>query len=106
MKSCQDCATKENPPRKARAPQVSIPVDASWTRVGVDVTRPYPRTSNGSKYIIVFIDRFSKWVEWACVPETTAPIVARVFMELIISRFGAPAILQSDRGLIFISISI
>ena len=103
VKSCQDCATKENPPRKARAPQVSIPVDASWTRVGVDVTRPYPRTSNGSKYIIVFIDHFSKWVECACVPETTAPTVARVFMELIISCFGAPAILQSERGSNFLS---
>ncbi|GFV95517.1 retrovirus-related Pol polyprotein from transposon opus [Trichonephila clavipes] len=54
--------------------------------------------SEGMQYCLTCIGRFSCWMEAIPIPEITAEIVARVFYEKWICRFGVPAKLVTDQG--------
>ena len=49
-------------------------------------------------YIIVFSDYGTRWVEAFPLQDATAKSVARIFLEEIIYRHGAPRELLSDQG--------
>jgi len=59
---------------------------------------PLPLTVDGNRYIVVFIDHFSKYIEAFATSDITAQTIAKLFVEKIICKHGAPQILQSDRG--------
>ena len=67
-------------------------------RWGLDIAGPFPESSSGSKYILVMIDHFTKWVELAPLPSKESPHVARAFLSQVIARFGAPAEAVTDQG--------
>lgn len=73
-------------------------VGQPWERVAIDVAGPFPRSHNGSKYILVVMDYFSKWVEVYPMPNQEAPTVAQALIENWISRYGVPIELHSDQG--------
>jgi transposase InsO family protein len=64
----------------------------------MDVIGPLPETRKKNRYIITFTDHFSKWVEAEAIPDQTAETVARVILEQIICRHGAPERFLSDQG--------
>ena len=49
-------------------------------------------------YLVTVIDPFLKWAEAFPVPNKEAVTVARVLVEQVLCRFGAPIALLSDRG--------
>ena len=102
-KSCIDCQTKKTPRNRHKAPLLSIPVESAFERVSVDALGPFRPTHSGNKYIIVFTDYLTKWVEAFPVESIAAPVVARLLVDEIISRHGAPRVLLSDRGSNFLS---
>ena len=63
-------------------------------RCHIDITGPHPRTPRGSKYILTFVDAFSKWAEAFAIPKT----VARVLAEQVFCRFVTPVALLSDNA--------
>ena len=63
-----------------------------------DLTGPHPRSRRGSVYILTCIDPSSKWAEAFPIPNKEATTVARVLVEQVICRFGAPVAVISDRG--------
>ena len=71
--------------------------------VAVDVLGPFPLSSKGSRYIVVFSDYLTRWVEAFPVPSVQATVIARLLVDEIISRHGAPRVLLSDRGTNFLS---
>ena len=54
-------------------------------------------------YIVVATEYLTKWAEAKAVKTNTAAHVATFMYENIISRFGCPKILISDRGLHFLN---
>ena len=54
-------------------------VEQPWTVVAGDVMGPFSRSKSGHKYILVWQDLFTKWIE--CLPICTAngPIVRKAF---------------------------
>ena len=97
-KSCIDCQTKKTPRNRHKAPLLSMPVESAFDALG-----PFRPTHSGNKYIIVFTDYLTKWVEAFPVESIAAPVVARLLVDEIISRHGAPRVLLSDRGSNFLS---
>lgn len=55
------------------------------------------------KYLVVFIDTFSDWVEAFPTKKETAAMVAKKILEGIFPRFGAPKGIGSDNGPVFVS---
>jgi hypothetical protein len=71
-------------------------------RVGVDILGPLPPTADGNKYILVFSDYFTKWVEAIPIKNQEATTIADALLEFI-TRFGIPGEIHSDQGRQFIS---
>ena len=66
--------------------------------VGVDVVGPLPRSRRGNLYLVVFTDYLTRWVEAFATVDHTARTVARLLLEEIVPRHGAPRVLLSDNG--------
>ena len=57
----------------------------------------------GNKYLLVFIDTFSGWVEEFPTKKETANVVVKKILEEILPRFGIPKVMGSDNGPAFVS---
>ena len=68
----------------------------------VDFTEVKPG-KYGYKYLLVFIDTFSGWVEAFPTKRETAQVVAKKLIEDILPQFGFPAQVGSDNGPAFVS---
>ncbi|XP_060222450.1 protein NYNRIN-like isoform X1 [Meriones unguiculatus] len=57
----------------------------------------------GYKYLLVFVDTFSRWTEAFPTKDETAQIVAKKLLEDILPRYGFPHMIGSDNGPAFVS---
>ena len=68
----------------------------------VDFTEIRP-AKYGLKYLLVFIDTFSGWVEAFPTKRETAQVVIKKILEDIFPRFGLPQVIGSDNGPAFMA---
>ena len=68
-----------------------------------DITVPYPLTPRRNKYLLTFIDHFSKFAEAFAIPEQTAEVCARLYAREIFTRHGTGSVLVTDQGSAFMS---
>uniref|UniRef100_A0A1X7UR29 Integrase catalytic domain-containing protein n=1 Tax=Amphimedon queenslandica TaxID=400682 RepID=A0A1X7UR29_AMPQE len=80
-----------------KPPLMPIPVGGPFYRVGVDIME-LPLTIHGNKYVIVFVDYLTKWVEAFPAADQTSETIATLLVNEIICRHGVPDQLLSDRG--------
>jgi len=76
---------------------------APFKLTAMDVTGPFRTTPRGNKYLLTFIDHFSKYVEAVPTDDQTAETCARVYATQIVSRYGTGAQLNTDQGPAFMS---
>lgn len=69
----------------------------------MDILSGLPTTPNKHKHILLVVDSYSKWCEAFPLRTQEASEVARVLYKEIITRYGAPRTLISDRGRNFVS---
>ena len=103
VKSCVECSMRKSPRNSKKAPLLPIPVEGAFDRLAVDVLGPFPPSSKGSRYIVVFSDYLTRWVEAFPVTSVEATVIARLLINEMISRHGSPRVLLSDRGTNFLS---
>jgi len=72
-------------------------VGGPFERVGVDILE-MPPTEKENRYIVVFMDYLTKWVEAFPTADQTSETIARLLVERVICQHGAPKELLSDRG--------
>jgi len=63
----------------------------------MDVTGPYLTTLLGNKYLLTFIDHFSKYVEAFPIPDQIAETCARIYATQIVTRLGTGSTLITDQ---------
>ena len=102
-KSCVDCAMKKSPRNTKRAPLLPLPVKGAFDRVAVDVLGPFKPSNRQNWYIVVFSDSLTRWCEAFPISRVEANVIARLLVDEIIARHGAPRVLLSDRGTNFLS---
>ena len=73
------------------------PVGGPFHHVGLDVLQ-LPLTEAGNRYVVVFLEYLTKWVEAFAIPDQCAETIAQLLVEEIFCRHGAPAYLLSDHG--------
>jgi hypothetical protein len=98
--ACQRFAMKPHAPTSELH---TIPVASPFAQWGLDQVGPLPKSSRGSHtYLLVAVDKFSKWIE--VVPVTNQEVTTVVkFFESIIYRYGVPNSIITDNGTNFTS---
>jgi len=76
---------------------------APFQLVSLDITGPYVTTARGNKYLLTFIDHFTKYVEAFPIPDQTAETCARIYATQIVTRHGTVSQLITDKGRYFMS---
>jgi transposase InsO family protein len=103
VKQCDSCA-KFKAGRQPTAPLGELPETASpFELASIDICGPYPETRRGNRYLLTFIDHFSRYPEAIPIPKQDAPTVAKALVTEVFSRLGCPRVLSSDRGSNFMS---
>ncbi|CAB0036543.1 unnamed protein product [Trichogramma brassicae] len=72
-------------------------VDRPWAVVAADMME-FPRSKNQNKYLLVFQDLFTRWIEIVPLRKANGVNVLRAFEELVLFRWETPEFLLTDNG--------
>jgi hypothetical protein len=67
-------------------------------RWSCDLAGQLPQTSRGNVYIMIMIKHFSKWVKLVALLDKSSHNTSHVFLQHVLSRFGACAECFIDQG--------
>ena len=100
VRSCARCQQVKHATRKTPGLLQPILAQRPWHIVSLDfVGRFAPAETTGRTHCLVIIDKFTKYVILEAVHETvTAEQTAEIFIRRVISNFGIPTLVISDRG--------
>ncbi|KAJ8352126.1 hypothetical protein SKAU_G00236020 [Synaphobranchus kaupii] len=101
-RSCPDCQQVAPRPH-LRSPLIPLAIiSVPFSRIGMDLVGPLPRSSRGHQYILVVLDYATRYPE--AIPLRTMAIkgIARELM-LLFSRVGLPEKILTDKGTPFMS---
>lgn len=71
--------------------------------IGVDIMGPLPKSTQQNEYLLVFVDYYSRWVEFFPLRKANAQSIASLLRKEILTRWGLPDFILSDRGAQFVS---
>ncbi len=97
------CQTLKSENQKPAGKLQPITISQPNKMVGVDIMGPLPQNTNQNEYLLVFIDYYSRCVELFSMRKSTAQNVAPIFRKEILTRWGVPDFILSDRGVKFVS---
>ena len=100
IKSCTICQKTKHPTRKAAGLLKPILADNPWQIVTMDfVSGLAPGKLTGNTACLVIVDKFSKYTILESVPANIdAEETADVFLKRVVSQFGIPEKVITDRG--------
>ena len=101
-RNCVICQTSKIQ-QHTKSPIIAIEMPTRRFRaINVDLVGPLPE-SNGYKYLLTIIDRFTRWPEVIPLRDIETTTVAQAFLENYVARFGICEEILSDRGSQFTS---
>jgi len=95
---CAECQKSKPAPSKAHGQLQKVITGAPLDIVAVDILSGLPSANDGSKYILVLTDDFTKWSEAYALPDAEAHTCMSAMYNGFFARFGMPRQLHSDQG--------
>jgi transposase InsO family protein len=103
VKECDSCA-KFKVGRNPSAPLGQLPeTTVPFEQTSMDICGPYPETRLGNRYLLTFMDHFTRYPEAIPIPRQDAPTAAGALVTEIFWRLGCPQTISSDKGSNFMS---
>ncbi|XP_059670727.1 uncharacterized protein LOC132316237 [Cornus florida] len=90
VKKCDKCQRFANTPRQP--PEEMTPMSGPWpfAQWGMDLIGPLVKGKGQTKYAIVMVDYFTKWVEAKPLAKITENNIRKFVWKSIVCRFGIP----------------
>ncbi|KAL0159663.1 hypothetical protein M9458_043388, partial [Cirrhinus mrigala] len=104
VKRCVKCQTLKGENKKAAGKLQQTITTHPNEMIGVDIMGPLPRSTQQNEYLLVFVDYYSRWVEFFPMRNANAQTVALLLRKEILTRWGVPDFILSDRGAQFVSL--
>lgn len=96
-KSCLNCQ-KNKIFRHTKSQSIPIKIPSGRFRhIHMDIVGPLP-ISEGKRYLLTIVDRFSRWPEAYPIDDINTKTIARIFVQEYVSRFGVPNEITTDQG--------
>ena len=95
--SCTSCNQRKTPVKPLKAELQPLPPVMMNERWAMDIVT-LPRTERGNRYVLTFTEYNTRYVEAFPLKETSSKTIARVLVDEICFRYGAPQTLLSDLG--------
>ena len=104
-KSCPRCQKAKRSYHNYKQPLHPLPINANslFHRHHIDVLGPLSESDRKKKYVLVVCDSLSKWTTLIPLKNQKAETIAWKYYKHVLSIFGAPSTLISDRGKNFLS---
>ena len=84
-----------------KAPLATYPLaHQRFDHANINIVGPFPQ-SQGHRYLLTMVDRFTRWPEAIPMPDATVKTFARAFSFNWVARFGVPADTSTDQGPLF-----
>jgi transposase InsO family protein len=103
-KNCSVCA-RVKPKFASVAPGRLVHALRPWDRISLDFKGPLTNTSVGNRFLLIVVDEYSRYPFAFPCKEASAESVIKA-LKSIISLFGAPKHVHSDRGTAFLALSV
>ena len=98
VKQCESCS-KHKVGKNPTAPLGELPETSyPFELTSLDICGPYPEMKRVNRYLLTFVDHFSRYPEAIPLPRQDTPTVARAFVTEIFSRLGCLRAIASDRA--------
>jgi transposase InsO family protein len=102
IESCRVCSERKTANTRPKWGLLkSIEVSEMFHTVAADHVGPLPKTKAGNRYILVFMEYYTRFAVLVASPSADAESVAVAFVDKIIPRFGAVRRFLTDRGQAF-----
>lgn len=98
LSKCQTCQLNKSSNQAKKLPLQPLPIHTPWSHVHSDYVGPFPRTRNGKSYILVFMDRCTRWCELVATSDNSSSTTSHKFNKRVLHRHGCPAFFLCDRG--------
>jgi len=95
---CPECTGYHRGKLAKQGPLQSVLPRAPYERWYIDLTDPHPKSDRGNILILTCIDGWTKWAEAFPLRNKLVETVAKVLVEQVFTRFGAPLSILSDQG--------
>lgn len=96
-KNCLSCQKSKVGRHVHTQPATFTNPDQRFDHVHIDLVGPL-QESEGFKYVVTMVDRFTRWPEAIPIKDLSAETVANAFYANWIARFGSPKIVTTDQG--------
>ncbi|KAE8965564.1 hypothetical protein PF005_g28106 [Phytophthora fragariae] len=106
LRDCMKCGGGKGPRPWTSGKMQRMPIadlTGPFSLLVVDAVGPLPETERGNKYILVFVDYFTRWAEAFAVGALDSITFVDAMVNGVVSRHGVPSRSLSDNGRNFTS---